>query len=282
MKKIAETAWHIVLTLATAAAVALGMHVFIYPGNFAPSGIDGIATMLRHLTGISAGAFIFLINMPLLIAAWFVLKRRYVVYTLLYTFALSLFLILLDRTSFFQYQASGERLMSAVFGGVAQGLTGIMLRLGSSSGGIDIVACMIQKRMPYRNVESIISGIAFVIVGVSWFVYRDLDSVLLSVIEIFVCERVTAAILRKSRNAVKFEVVCSSADALRRDILTELDHGATVVKGRGLYSSDGKEVVLCVVHYRQIPLFLRLMAKHPDTFVYYSDVMGVRGNWSSR
>ena len=56
--------------------VALGLHIFVYNADFAPSGVDGIATILQYVTNINAGYFTFLINLPLLIIAWFILKKR--------------------------------------------------------------------------------------------------------------------------------------------------------------------------------------------------------------
>ena len=65
---------------------AMGLHIFVYPYNFAPSGVDGISTMLQFLTKfkVNAGVFNFAINFPLLVAAWFILKKRYVIYTFFY------------------------------------------------------------------------------------------------------------------------------------------------------------------------------------------------------
>lgn len=277
-----EAIFHVIWTVFAAALVALGMHVFIYPTDFAPAGVDGLATILQSLTGVNAGIFIFAINIPLLIVAWFLLKRRYVIYTLLYTLLLSFFLFLLARIDFYQYVEPSERILPTIFGGVAQGLTGIMLRIGASSGGIDVIACIIQRRLPHKNLEGIISLISVLTVLLSYFVYRDLNSVLLSIVEIFVCERVTAAILRESRGAVKFEVVTEHPQQIRDAILYELNHGATVIRANGLYSDRPNHVILCVVDRRQIAAFLRIAAKYPGTFVYYSDIMGVRGNFDRK
>ena len=183
-------------TVLAAALVALGMHVFVYPADFAPAGVDGIAAMLQTLTGVNAGVFTVLINLPLLVTAWRVLKRRYVLYTLLYTLLLSLFLLLLEGVELYRFQPEGDRLLSAIFGGVGQGMTGIMLRIGASSGGVDIMGCILRRRLTKLPLERIISLISLLVVTASFFVYGNLESVLLSVVEIYVCERVTAAILR--------------------------------------------------------------------------------------
>ena len=280
-KSMRQAARDCLLTVATATAVAIGMHVFVYPNHFAPGGVDGLSAMLQDLTGYNAGIYSLLLNVPLLVAAWFILKRRYVLYAVLYNLSFSLTLLLLSHFGMYQYSVSSDLLLPAIYGGVAQGLTGIMLRIGSSSGGVDIVGGMIHKRMPHRNVESIISLVSVAIVLSSFFVYRDIRSVLLSVIEIYVCERVASGILRTSRHAVRFEIVTDCPACLRERILSEIGHGATVLEGQGLYSGQKKALLICLVHYRQIPDFLRIASADESAFVYYSDVMGVHGRFET-
>ena len=77
--------------------VAMGLWMFVYKAGFAPSGVDGIVTLLQYVTGMNPGIFTFLINLPLLVAAWFVLNKRYVIYTILYTIVVSITLYILER-----------------------------------------------------------------------------------------------------------------------------------------------------------------------------------------
>ena len=266
--------------------VALGLHIFVYNADFAPSGVDGIATILQYVTGINAGYFTFLINLPLLIVAWFILKKRYVIYTIIYTVIISATLRVLPLLNVYQYDCSlpnHSHLISAIFAGIFQGATGIFLKIGGSSGGVDIVGCLIQKKFPHKDVEKIIAYLSYAVVAVSFFVYdNSINSVCLSIIEIFICEKVTGAILRDRRNAVKFEVITNavSAKEIKQYIIFNLRHGATLLQGQGAFSEEDKAVIVCLVSYREIAEFLRIMKKFPDTFVYYSDVMGVYGNFA--
>ena len=269
-----------VLTIIIAAVIsALGLHVFVYPSDFAPSGVDGISTILQEITGLNAGIFNFAINLPLLIAAWFILNKRYVIYTVCYTALTSALLILLAQINMYQYVTETDLILPAIFGGIAQGLTGIMLRVGGSAGGVDVAACMIQTRMPHKNVEKIIAFLSYAVVLVSYFVYWNLNSILLSIVEIFVCEKVTASILRTSRNAVEFKIVTDDPNGIFDEILYKLKKTATAVDGMGVFSQNDKTVILCVVSYRQIPQLLDIVDAHPGSFAYYSDVMGVRGKF---
>ncbi len=266
------------LTALTSLLVALGMHVFIYPASFAPSGVDGIATVLQAVTKINAGLFTVLINLPLLVVAWFVLKKRYVLYTILYTVLFSFFLFLLEQIRFYQYTPENH-MIPVLFGGLAQGLTGIMLRLGASSGGVDVLASMIHKKLPHHDTEVVISWISYSVVLLSLPVYRSLDSALWSILEIYVCEKVSTSILRTSRHAVRFEIVTDRVDDLREEILSELGRSATVMNATGLFTEHAKKVLVCVTDYRQIPALLHIVERHPDAFVCFSDVMGVHGEF---
>ena len=277
---------NVAIILVFSIIVALGLHIFVYNADFAPSGVDGIATILQYVTGINAGYFTFLINLPLLIIAWFVLKKRYVIYTLIYTVIISATLRVLPLLNVYQYDCSlpnHSHLISAIFAGIFQGATGIFLKIGGSSGGVDIVGCLIQKKFPHKDVEKIIAYLSYAVVAVSFFVYdNSINSVCLSIIEIFICEKVTGAILRDRRNAVKFEVITNTASAkeIKQYIIFNLRHGATLLQGQGAFSEEDKAVIVCLVSYREIAEFLRIIKKFPDTFVYYSDVMGVYGNFA--
>ncbi len=273
---------NICIIVPTTVLVALGLWVFVYKAYFAPTGVDGLATVLQYLTGVNAGIFTFALNFPLLVAAWFILKKRYVIYTLVYTVVLSVSLLIFEKIDMYQYAEND--VLAAVFGGVMQGLTGILLKIGGSSGGVDVIGCMIQKKMPHKDLEKIIAYLSYFIVAIGFMVYGNLHSALLSVIEIFVCEKVTAMILRDRRNAVKFEIVVdkSQTDAIREMIISELRHGATIVKAQGAFSAEEKDILLCLVSYRQIAEFLRIIKKFDGAFVYYSDVMGVHGNFDWR
>ena len=269
--------------LLAAVLSALGFHVFVYPANFAPAGMDGIATMLQKVTNVNAGWYMLALNAPLLIAALFVLKRRYVIGTLAFTILNSLFLIVLKRIDFYQYHTETDRFLPAIFSGIILGARmGMLLRIGMSTGGVDIVACMVQKNRPYLNVERVIAVISYAIIFASYAVYRELDSILLSVVQMFVYERVGAAFMKDSRNAVEFKIVTKHPEEIRGEILYNLKHGATVVESRGMFTESDSAVIFSVVNLRQIPEFLNILKKYPDTFVYYTEVAGVSGNFRRR
>ena len=279
-KNIIREVFAVLLTLLASLLSAFTLHVFVYPATFAPSGIDGVATMLQHLTGINAGVFSLAFNLPLLIIAYFMLNKRYVIYTVLFTIVTSITLVVLADVNFYQFQTQTDRIIPAIFSGLILGVrTGIMLRISASSGGIDVVAAMIQKKMPYRNIEKIITIICYAIIGLSYFVYGDLNSILLSIVQMFIFEKSVSFLLKDTRNAVEFKIITKSPKKIREEIIFNLKHGATVVESKGMFTGEQSSIIICVVNNRQIADFLNIIKKYPETFVYYSDVAGVKGNF---
>lgn len=271
----------LLMTLFAALISSFALHYFVYPSGFAPSGVEGIATMLQEITGINAGYFSLMFNIPLLVLAYFILKKRYVVYTLVFILTSSLLLVVFELASFPEYEAGvADGLVAAVFSGVILGVrTGLMLKLGASTGGADIVGSMISERRPHLNPERVITLICYGTILASYFVYGEITSILLSFIQMFIFDRFASSMLRDRRHAVEVTIVTKEPDKIKDEIIYKLKHGATVIDSRGMYTDGVSSVILSVINIRQIPEFLEIMSAHPDTFTYYGELMGVKGNF---
>lgn len=280
-KKKLTIFFELLIVLFCAVISAIGLHVFVYSASFAPSGVDGVATMLQKLTKINAGVFTALINLPLLIWAFFKLEKKYTLYTVVFTVVSSVLLYVFEEVDFYQYSsADTSGILSAVFAGVILGFrTGLMMKIGSSTGGIDIIACMIQSKKPHVNIEKFISVICYLIIGISFFVYKELTSVLLSVIQIFFLEKAIEFVLRDNRNAIEVKIITRDPELLKEKILFDLKHGATVVGCTGMYTGDNRFMVITIINIRQLGELTNIIKEIPDTFIYYSDVTGIRGNF---
>ena len=269
---------YVLLTFFAGIVSALGLWVFVFPHDFVPSGIDGVAVTLQELTSLNAGYFNLAINVVLLVIAWFIISRRYVIYTTIFAVTSSVLCIVFEEINLYQYNNPTNALVSALFAGIFGGISiGLMLRHNASSGGLDIVAAIIQKRNKHIKIERIVSVLSYIIVGASIFIYKDLNCILLSAIQIFSTEMTVRAILKDTRNAVEVKIVTKEPEKIKEDILTTLNHTATVVDAKGMYSGDSQTFLFVVINIRQIKDLLNILKKYPEAFVYYSDVMGVHG-----
>ncbi len=259
---------------------SVGIWYFVKPANFAPIGFDGIATMIAEIVDCPIGIMILAVNAPLLIASCIFLDKKFTIYTVLCITFSSLFLFLLEEYNIIPQYNGGDKLLPAIFSGVMLGVrTGMLLKIGASSGGVDIIAGIIQKKNPYINFENYIAYISYAIMAASFFVYHELEAVMLSAIQMFVFEKAAGAVMKSLRNAVEFKIITDTPELLKNDILSDLKHGATVVEGKGMFTGEEKTIIFCVVNTRQVPEFLKLLKKYDRLFVYSSDVNSVNGNF---
>lgn len=270
----------VLLILLGSVLSGVGLYYFVYPASFAPSGVDGIATMLQEITSVNAGIFLFAINAPLIVLSLIFLDKKFAIYSIISIASLSAFLVLLEAVKFPQYLSDSEKILPAIFSGLMIGIrTGLLFKIGGSSGGVDIIAAIIQKKNPYVNLERYVTIICYVIIGSSFFLYKDLECIMLSIIQMFVFEKTVSFVMRSKRNAVEFKIITETPDALKEDILTSLKHGATIVNSKGMYTGEDKSIIFCVVNIRQVPEFMRLLKKYDKLFVYSSNVSSVNGNF---
>ena len=282
MKKT-RIAVDVLLILIAGLLSGIGLHTFVDPANFASSGVEGIAVMVQKLTGVNVGIVTFVINMPLLIVAWFFINKKYVVYTMLYSVFSSAAIILMEQLNMYQYVTENNAWISVFASGIILGArTAIMIKVGGSSGGVDIAASMIQKRRPYLNIETLIAVFCYVTIGASFFVYWNLESVIMSVVQMLIFNIAISYVLRPSRRAVEVRIITDNPEEFKEYILTHLKHGATVIPCQGMFTSKEKTMIVTIINIHQMNDLIKLSRKYPNSFIYFDDVTGVWGNfrWS--
>jgi uncharacterized membrane-anchored protein YitT (DUF2179 family) len=256
------------------------LYTFVNPANFAPSGVDGISMMVQRLTGINMGYVSLAINIPLLIVAWFFISKKYVIYTSLFTIVSSGAMIVMEKINMYEYVTENHVWIAVFASGIMLGVrTAIMIRIGGSTGGVDIVACIVQKKKPYMNIETLISIFCYVTIGVSFFVYQNIESIIMSVVQTLIFNLAMNSVLKPTRNAVEVRIITSEPEKFKEDILTNLKHGATVLDCHGMFTGEKKAMIITIINIHQMDELIKLSKKYDSSFVYFSDVSGVWGNF---
>lgn len=258
----------------------IGLYMFVQPANFASSGVEGIALMAQELLGINMGYVSLAINLPLLIVAWFLINKKYVFYTMVYTVCSSVALIVMENLHMWQYVTETNAWISVFASGIILGArTAIMIKIGGSSGGVDIIASIIQKRRPYINIETLITVFCYATIGLSFFVYWNIESVIMSVVQMLIFNIAISYALRPTRRAVEVRIITDNPDEFKEYILTHLKHGATMIPCHGMFTSKEKTMIVTVINVHQMNELIKLSRKYPHSFIYFDDVAGVWGNF---
>ena len=189
-------------------------------------------------------------------------------------------MIVMEKVNMYEYITENHVWIAVFASGIMLGVrTAIMIRIGGSTGGVDIIACIVQKKKPYMNIETLISIFCYVTIGISFFVYQNIESVIMSVVQMLVFNLAMNSVLKPTRNAVEVRIITSNPEQFKEDILVNLKHGATVVDCHGMYTGEDKAMIITIINIHQMDELIKLSRKYDSTFVYFSDVSGVWGNF---
>lgn len=270
-----------------AALLAFNYYIFIITNNFAPAGLNGIATMIQYKTGFSISYMSLLINIPLSVLAFFLVDRKFAVKTLVFSLVYSCVFLLLQKSnlSHIQYNTQGhDTIYPVILSGVISGFVqGVCFRNNASTGGTDIISRYINKIKPNTNFFIVTFILNAIVAITSLFVYSEetlnYKPVALCILYCFISTFVGNQLLKSSKTAYKFTVITNHKEALIAEITQTLHHGVTELHAVGSYTGTEKSVLICVINKHQLNDFHQILAKYPDTFSYCEVVSETYGNF---
>lgn len=267
------------------AICALSYHLFVFPNNFAPSGLNGICTMLQYVSGVSVGYLSLLLNIPLAFLVYRKVSRSLAIRAMLYVAGFSLFVLLLEKADLSAFAYATENGTSTILGplvaGIIQGsCSAILIRASAYSGGTDFVASLIRKARPEINFFWIVFALNVAVAGVSFFVYDyHIEPVLLCILYSFTSSSVSDRMVKSGREAVRFEIITDQPEALSKIIIEQLRHSATLIPAKGVYRGNNTNVLICVVNKTQAAALSAIIHSYPNAFAVMSQVSSVMGNF---
>ena len=140
---------------------AASINIFVVPSNLLTGGVTGIAIIFYFLSGLPIGAQTLAYNVPLLIASYKLLGKKYTIDVVIGTLMFSL---ALDATKFLAaYTPTEDLMLAAIYGGIFNGIGyGIVFRMNGSTGGFDILGAIFKKYYS-MDIGSVIFGFNCVI-----------------------------------------------------------------------------------------------------------------------
>ena len=260
---------------------ALAIYIFVTPNDFAPGGVNGIAVLLQEGTGWNSGIFLIMLNVPLFFVAFFLIGKYGAVISTLSMLLTSGLLIVFDYIpgmEYICYQPEDNHILAAIAGGVLLGVAlAVTLKSCGTSGGTTVLASLVNKKFRNLSVSGMTAVFDAIVVFASFFVYNQgmgftekLEPVLLALISLFVTSKVCDVILQGFKAAYRFEIITNHPEEISAEIMQKLHHGVTEVNATGMYSHEGRAMLVCIIRKRQIGEVQRILRKFPDTFASFS------------
>lgn len=238
------------LIIIGSAMYAFSVSLFLTPNQIAPGGVSGIAIMLGHLTGIGVGAFIFILNIPLLIIGLIKLGKSFFVGTMITIFLTSVLTDLFAKLP----PLTENVMLSALGGGVSLAIAiGLIFKAGYTSGGTDIIVRLIKLRHKHLKTGIIFIAVDGIISIASGIVFENPDNALYALLALVVSSIVLDIVLYGSDEARLVYIITKKEKEISDYILKKLDIGCTLLDCQGAYSGEKRHTVMCAIKKRDLP-----------------------------
>ena len=266
----------IVYTIIGSALVGAALSIFIEPNDIAPGGVSGLAIALAYITPIRVSIWTLALNIPLLLCAWRILGKRSLLFTLISTVLLSVFI---DLSAAFLPSYTNNPLLAACCGGVVTGLgIGMLFLRGISTGGTDLLALLLKRVFPNIPSGTLLMIIDATVVAIAVLIFRDIEVALYSAITIFISSKLIDAMAQGVDYAKVIYVVTDRGDKVTDVLNTYTDRGSTIVPAIGGYTKDNKQIVITVTRRNVLSQTLRLIKQtDPAAFTFVMDSTEVHG-----
>ena len=232
------------------AIYAVAVILFLSGNEISPGGLTGISTMLNYLYGLPVGTVVFILNIPILVIGFIKFGGIFIVKTAVSTVVIS---ITLDIAEELLPELKINPVLAAVFGGLLMGLSISMFMLrGSTTGGVDIIAMLINRRFPHLTVGRLMLASDAFIVAFSALVYKNIESALYSVIALYASSRIMDVMLYGADKGKIVYIVTENSSCVAEKIMSIVRRGITVIDVTGAYTGRKLKMLMCTVRRNEV------------------------------
>ncbi len=269
------------------AIFSFGMNYFIVPINLYSGGILGVGQLIRTMLvngfGMQFGSFDiagilqYLLNIPLVILAYKIMPKIFVVKLAIILTTMTLFLSIIPIP---QAPLVDEMLTNSVIGGIICGFgMGTYLRAGCSSGGLEIIGIYFNRKNAAFSIGRVVMMINAVIYLICLFFF-DISVVIYSIIFSAICSLVMDKVHFQNINVEAIIISKANNGRIEKSILEEIKRGVTCWDASGGYTGDKTEIMFIILSKYEVPALRKVVYdNNPEAFMVVKEGITVHGNY---
>lgn len=263
------------------AVLAFLVAAFVIPHGILMGGTTGIGIVLDGFLPLDTAAFILILNIVLLIFGGIVLGRKFLFTTIASSFLYPIMLGIIQRVPGVE-SLTDNSLMAAIFAGGLMGIAlGLVLRVGSSTGGMDIINLVMNKWFHWP--VSICVYISDIVILGGQALFSEPERILYGIIVLVIESLVLEQCMILGQSQIQIFAVSDQYEQIRKQILTELRAGATMVQIETGCLGQKQQGVLCVIPHRKLYAATELIQSiDPNVFMTVTKIKEVRGQGFTR
>lgn len=253
---------------------AYGLESVLIPNNVSDGGITGLSIVGSQLTGLSLGLLIAVLNIPFVYFGYKQIGKSFAMYSVLGIASLSISTSLMHHIPTI---VEGDTLLVTVVGGIIIGLgMGLALRNGGALDGIDMLAVLFARKLPFGTSDLILFLNLFVFAVVS--TVFGLKGAILSAIAYFIASKVIRIVEEGLSGSKTFKIITRKPELMVEMIRARLGRSATYTFALGGYSSEEFKEITCIINRLEESKMKEIIrAVDPHAFVVIYDVAEVTG-----
>ena len=233
--------------------------LFLTPSHIAPGGITGVAVILNYLWKLPVGSVSLLLNIPLFIAGYRTMGKIFAFRSLVATL---LFSLMIDILPF--RPMTEDPLLNTLFGGVLLGLgLGLILRGGATTGGSDMLAKMVHRRMQFISTGTFLFALDFLVVAASGLVMGTSEA-LYALINIYLSSRVIDEVMMGFSGNKACLIISPAWERIMKRVMEEMDRGVTLLSSKGGYTGTERPTLFCVISRPEIMALKRIVREEDE------------------
>lgn len=244
------------------------------PVSLVTGGVSGIAIIMKSVWDVPLWLTNTALNIPLFAAAVKIKGWKFIKRTLVATIALSVSLYVLPETALLTHDV----FLASLFGGLVTGVgTGLVFICHATTGGTDMLAALIQRKMRHYSIAQIMQVLdgLVVLAGASVF---GIQFALYALIAIYAVAKISDNMIEGLKFSKQAFIISEKSGEIAGTIMTEMERGVTALDAVGMYSGLKKQMLFCVVSKKEIVRLKEIVEEHdPEAFVIVNDAREVVG-----
>lgn len=244
------------------------------PVSLVTGGVSGIAIIIKSIWNVPLWLTNTVMNIPLFLAAFKIKGWKFIRRTLLATAALSLSLYILPEVTI----VPGDVFLSSLFGGIVTGIgTGLVFICHATTGGTDMLAALLQRKMRHYSIAQIMQVLDSMVVLAGAAVF-GVQSALYALIAIYAVSKLSDNMIEGLKFSKQAFIISEKNEEIARAIMNDMERGVTSLDAVGMYSGLGRTMLFCVVSKKEMVQLKEIVETYdPGAFVTVSDVREVIG-----
>lgn len=258
--------------------LALGICAFITPAGLITGGASGIGIAVKSLTGINISYTVYAINMIMFIIGYFYFGKKFAIGTLLSTFLYPTFLVILERIPQLATITS-DSLLSTLYAGLCIGFgLGLVLRVGASTGGMDIPPLIVNKKTGYSIAWLINIFDCVILLFQVIFCPITIEQVLYGITVVIITTIVMDKVIMLGETKVQVTVISPKWQEIRNIVFDDINRGCTLLNVTTGYYQKNQFAVMAVVSKRELHLLNEIILDiDPTAFIISNETHSVKG-----